>query len=214
MEELTFNLSGRYTDESNYGSDFTYSVKGVYRPNDWLSFRGSYGTSYRAPNSREQFLAGATGFGTVSDPCIVPNSMRQTDPNNPQNQILDPTQPDPRTQITLNNCIRLAGLDPLSLGLNPNRTSLGVSTEILTGGTTQLNPETSVSQTFGLVAEQPWIDAFDLRFAVTYFDIVVSDSIEEPSAAFIINDCYINNPNLSSGFCGRIHRVMRTTSSR
>ncbi|WP_421790226.1 TonB-dependent receptor domain-containing protein [Hyphobacterium sp.] len=206
-EELTFNLSGRFTDESNYGSDFTYSVKGVYRPNDWLSFRGSYGTSYRAPNAREQFLAGATGFVTVADPCIVPNSMRQTDPNDPTREIIDPTQPDPRTQITLDNC-RAAGLDPLSLGLQPNgRTSLGVSTEQLTGGAAgSLNPETSISQTFGIVTEQPWFDSFDLRFAATYFDIVVSDSIEEPSSAFIINDCYNDNPGLSSGFCNRITR--------
>lgn len=203
-EELTFNLSGRFTDESNYGSDFTYSVKGVYRPNDWLSFRGSYGTSYRAPNSREQFLAGATGFNnSLSDPCVVPDAARTPNTANPNNDDYFAAG-ETRTQITLDNC-RAAGVDPLTLGLVPRRRQPG-SAEVLTGGTTQLNPETSVSQTFGIVTEQPWFDAFDLRFAATYFDIVVSNSIEEPGSAFIVNDCYVNQPGFSSGFCNRITR--------
>ena len=39
-------------------------------PTSWLSFRGSYGTSYRAPALFEQFLGATTGFlGSASDPC-------------------------------------------------------------------------------------------------------------------------------------------------
>ncbi|WP_122580214.1 TonB-dependent receptor domain-containing protein, partial [Pseudomonas viridiflava] len=48
-EELTLDLSGRYTDYESYGSDETYKIGGLWTPVKWLSFRASYGTSYRAP---------------------------------------------------------------------------------------------------------------------------------------------------------------------
>ena len=69
---LSVNLAGRYTDESNFGSAETYSVKGVFAPTDWLSFRATYGTSFRAPNLGEQFGGRVTGFANPSDPCRVP----------------------------------------------------------------------------------------------------------------------------------------------
>jgi iron complex outermembrane receptor protein len=46
--------------------------KGVFAPTDWLSFRASYGTSFRAPNLGEQFGGRVTGFANPSDPCRVP----------------------------------------------------------------------------------------------------------------------------------------------
>ncbi|MGB5020514.1 TonB-dependent receptor domain-containing protein, partial [Sphingorhabdus sp.] len=49
VRELTLNISGRYTDEKYYGSAGTYSIKGLWRPFDPLSFKFSYGTSFRAP---------------------------------------------------------------------------------------------------------------------------------------------------------------------
>ncbi|WP_373401913.1 TonB-dependent receptor domain-containing protein, partial [Klebsiella pneumoniae] len=69
-EELTVNLSGRYTDYKSYGSDETYKIGALWTPVKWLSFRASYGTSYRAPALFEQFLGGTTGFlSSSADPC-------------------------------------------------------------------------------------------------------------------------------------------------
>ena len=203
-EEVTLNLSARWTDESNYGSDFTYSIKGNWRPTNWLNFRGSYGTSYRAPNAREQFLAGQTGFATVSDPCIVPTAARVDDDNNPATPLVYVPNLDTRSQITIANC-QAAGVDPFSLGLAGNLLP-NTSVETASGGTTLLNPETSRSQTWGIVAEQPWFEAFDLRLAVTYYDIAVSDSVNEPTAAFIVGDCFNTIPGFQSAFCNRIQR--------
>lgn len=203
-EEVTINLSGRWTDESNYGSDVTYSIKGNWRPTNWLNFRGSYGTSYRAPNAREQFLAGQTGFATVTDPCVVPGAARVDLDNNPATPPTYDPNLDTRSQITIANC-QAAGVDPLSLGLAANLGPAS-SVETASGGTTLLDPETSRSQTWGVVAEQPWFDAFDLRLAVSYYDIVVSDSVNEPTAGFIVNDCYNTIPGFQSAFCNRIQR--------
>ena len=69
-EELTLNVSGRYTDYKSYGSDETYKIGGLWTPVKWLSFRASYGTSYRALALFEQFLGGTTGFlSSRADPC-------------------------------------------------------------------------------------------------------------------------------------------------
>ena len=48
----------------------TYKVGGLYSPTNWLSLRGSYGTSYRAPALYEQFLGATSGFlANTTDPC-------------------------------------------------------------------------------------------------------------------------------------------------
>src|SRR5690606_34649154 len=69
-QELTLNASFRYTDYDSYGDDTTYKVGLVYRPIDMLTFRATYGTSYRAPALFEQFLGATSGFQNASaDPC-------------------------------------------------------------------------------------------------------------------------------------------------
>ncbi|SDD43656.1 TonB-dependent receptor domain-containing protein [Kordiimonas lacus] len=206
-EELSIDASARWTDESYYSPASTYSVKGVYRPVEYLTFRGSYGTSYRAPNLREHFLNGTTGFNSVSDPCVVPEAARA---NAPGGQPGDPqiynAADDTRLDRVLDAC-RADGVDPTTLGLNP-ATFGSYSVEIITGGALDLTEEESTSKTVGVVLDQPWFDNFDLRLAVTYFDIEITGSIEEPTRGFIVNRCYDNpdEPNATSGFCSRITR--------
>lgn len=201
-EELTFNLSTRWTEEENFGALWTYSLKGKYRPVDWLAINATTGTSYRAPDLRQQFLAGATGFNTFSDPCVVPDIARIS-----QGPGADPTYDptaDPRSQITLDNCAQ-DGVDPTSLGLVGN-VSAQQSVEIITGGTQDLLAEESESFTVGFTVEQPWFDAFDLSINLNYYDTEITDAVAEPGPAFIIRDCFVDNPNLGSAFCSRIGR--------
>jgi len=205
-DELIFNTSGRYTDESTFGSAWTWSSKLFWKPVDWLTGRATRGTSFRAPNLREQFFKGSTGFQSgFLDPCVVPNAAQTVDPET-GNTIRDPGQ-DNRTEQTLENC-RLAGVDPLTLGLG------GVSSiEVLTGGTTDIEEETSRSWTGGVVIEVPFDrmggfvpEFFGLQLSATYFDTEITNSVEEPPVTFIFNDCFVTNPNLNSGFCDRITR--------
>lgn len=204
-ELLNINAAARWTEESNYGAAWTYSVKGIYKPVDWITVRGTYGTSFRAPNSREQFLLGGTGFNNVTDPCIVPLAARiaSGNPNIPPSY--DPTQ-DTRTPFTILQC-QGQGVDPFSLGIttapevNPVQ-----SVEILTGGSDQLREEKSRAYTAGLVLEQPFTDAFGLTMSATYYNIVVRDSVEEPGTADIFRECYTIDSGASSAFCSRVTR--------
>lgn len=194
-EELTFNGSVRYTDDEFYGSDTTYSLKLGWRPVSSLLLRGTFGTSFRAPNVRETFLEDQTGFLNVFDPCFIPQSAWDT-----INMQYIPEN-DPRDPVVLENCAR-NGADPTMLYNNGFNT---YSTEISRGGSVGLEPETSDSYTYGFAFEQPWWEGFDLTFGVTYYDIDIDDTIIEPTPQFVVNDCY-NDPQFDSTFCNNITR--------
>ena len=204
--EWSINLSSRWTEESTYGSDTTYSVKSVFTPVDSLTLRGTYGTSFRAPNAREQFLLGTSGFVTVADPCVVPIAARipSLNPNEPA--TYDPEE-DQREPITLDNC-RANGVDPTMLGLDGISTSYSVEVLRKGGQQVQLNidPETSTSYTYGVIFDQFFWDDFTLRAGVTYYDIEVEDSIALLGTGYIVNDCYVESPNNSSAFCHLVKR--------
>ena len=192
-EMATINLSGRYTDEKNFGDEFTYSIKGDLQPTDWLRLRGTYGTTFRAPNLREQFLAGQAGtIAGGNDPCAVP-----TEANN--GGVYDPVN-DPRTQRVLDNCV-LDGVDPTAFSL---QATVAIPTQ--TGGSADIGAETSDTWTAGFVLTPSWSERFDLDLSVTYFNIEVEDTVEELDAINILARCYNDEDNLASPFCNRIMR--------
>lgn len=206
-QELSLNLALRWTEESTYGSDTTYSAKGVYTPFTGITFRGTYGTSFRAPNTHEQFLAGTSGFATIFDPCMVPIAAREEspDPNVPASYNPDEDLRDP---ITLDNC-RANGVDPTMLGLLEGfNTSYSVERLRKGGQQVQLeiDPETSTSYTYGIVLDQPFWDTVTLRAGVTYYDVNVENTISQLSTGYIVNDCYVEQPNNTSPFCRFINR--------
>ena len=63
----------RVTDKDN--GNITYKLGGNWAVNDWLRFRGTYGTSFRAPALFEQFKANETSFISARniDPCVRVN---------------------------------------------------------------------------------------------------------------------------------------------
>ena len=199
VQELNLNLSGRVTDEEFYGTNFTYSIKGNWRPVEPLLLKFSYGTSFRAPNLRENFLRGQSGFLTLFDPCAIPTDAFVPGAGGYQPQL------DQRDQAILDNCVR-EGRDPTRVGidnqgLNVNQFS---SVEITTGGSLDIDPETSRSMTAGFAFEETFGDGWDVSLGFNYFDIKIEDSIVEPSSQFIINDCFTRQDGVRSPFCDRI----------
>lgn len=208
MEELTLDMSGRYTeiklinDEAGLeetNDDFTYSAKLGWRPVSSLLIRGTYGTSFRAANLGEFGLRGQTGFSTLFDPCAVPS-----DAYNPLTDTYDPAL-DGRDPQTLSNC-RREGVDPTTTGTEDGVANQNFSTEIRSGAGSNLEPETSTSYTIGFSFEQPWFESFDLSLGVTHYDIEIENTIIEPGPQFILNDCYSRQEASRSTFCNRITR--------
>ena len=82
IESLELELAGRLIDEENFGSGETYQIKGAYSPVDWLTFSAGYGTSFRAPDTGENFGTGIV-FATNSrlDPCLPTTNVLVTQPD-------------------------------------------------------------------------------------------------------------------------------------
>ena len=197
FKELNLNLAGRITDDEFYGTNETFSIKGGWRPVDSLLLKATYGTSFRAPNLRENFLLGTTGFNNIFDPCVTPAAAVGL------NGTYNPAG-DTRDATTLANCAA-DGLDPTNFSPIPGNATV-YSTEISSGGSLTLDPETSDSFTVGAAFEQPFTDWIDVELNVNYYDIKVKDTVISPSAQFIVNDCYIFQANRASTFCSRLTR--------
>jgi iron complex outermembrane receptor protein len=193
--ELTVNLSGRYTRDELYGSDNTYSGKIGWRPVDSLLIRGTYGTSFRAPNLRENFLVDQTGFGDVFDPCVT-----SPDAVDPISGDYIPSQ-DPRDPAVIENCRQVDGIEPGEFV----RAVPVYNVEIASAGVSDIEAETSDSWSLGFAFEQPWFESFDMTLGVTYYEIEIENAIIEPSPSFIVGDCYTKE-TFDSVFCERIRR--------
>ncbi|MBX7493781.1 TonB-dependent receptor [Qipengyuania sp. 1NDW9] len=212
VQELNLNLSGRITDEEFYGTNYTYSIKAGWRPIESLLLKFSYGTSFRAPNLRENFLGSQSGFNSVTDPCAVPDAAFDV-----ATGTYDPTN-ETRDQRILDNCIR-EGRDPTTVGLQIDPTtgqSLSpiqiASVEVTRGGALDIDPETSRSLTAGFAFEETFGDGWDFALSTNYYDIKVKDSIIAPSVGFIVSDCYTREDPQRSAFCDRI--TASTTGSQ
>lgn len=184
-QELTLTASARYTDYESYGDDTTYKVGLVYTPVDFLTLRGTYGTSYRAPALFEQFLGATTGFiGSTNDIC---NDYDQ----------------DPNANVQA-NCA--------SEGLPAGFTATTSVRVVGTGGAASgLEAETSTNLTLGAIL-QPRLPAGwgDLSFAVDYYEIEVTNGVSQVGAGNILNQCY-SSPTAEfaadEGFCAFVERA-------
>ena len=193
-DELTLNVAGRTTNDEFFDTATTWSAKVAYRPHDSLMIRGVRGTSFRTPNLRNLFLGGATSSIFVLDYCFAPWWAYLSGQYNANN--------DNRSEEMLENC-RNDGVDPLRAYVQGG--AQWFLTPVHTGGTTELNPETSDSESVGLVFEQPWTDAFELTLSYSYYKIAVRDTIIEPTWQFIMYDCYGLRPG-DPEFCDRVVR--------
>jgi len=183
----------RYTDESNFGSELTNRARVTYKPTDSLLFSTSYGTSFRAPNLREQFLANQ--FGGISgsaDPCMVSESLTT-------NSQYDPSKEN-RSDTILANCTA-QGADYTQIGLS-GVPSIPTSAS---GNAEELKPETSENITATFKWTPEFESDYEFSFGVTYFSLVVEDTIRSISAATILKRCF-DSPNMESPFCPRISR--------
>ncbi len=183
-EELTANVSARWTDYQSYGSDTTYKLGLLYTPVKWLSLRGSKGTSYRAPALFEQFLGSTSGFlSSQGDPC---RDYGSGDP----------------TSVRSRNCAS----EGLPRDFQPTS---GIQVNTIGGANSGLKAETSKNSTIGIILQPTLPTAFgNISVAVDYYNIEVSNGVSRAGASNILSLCY-NNPGFISagGFCRLITRA-------
>jgi iron complex outermembrane recepter protein len=182
FKELTLSAAGRVTNvkatraldglsDSDNGN-FTYKVGANWAVNDWVRFRASYGTSFRAPALFEQFLTDETSSiaqGRI-DPCI------RWAANLALGNI---------TQRIADNCA--------ADGIPATHPGGGVTANVTaSGGVGILNSETSKALVVGTVLTPKFGFLPDTRISlsVDYFDIRVKDEITQLGAGNILRGCY------------------------
>ena len=180
VQRLDITLSGRFSNYSSYGSNGTYKIGADWQVTDWLTFRATHGTAFRAPALYEQFLADQTSFlGQLSiDPCIHWATSGAS--------------------LNVQHNCAAAGLPGNFVGGN-------TSAEIFQGGGSGLKPETSINSTVGVVFQPKWF-GLNLKTAVTYYSFDIKNQITNFGSANILFQCY-NSPNYPSNpFCNLFTR--------
>lgn len=198
IQRLTLSGAGRYTDVTatrrdgvkDSFSDVTWKAGLDWEVNDWLRFRGTWGTSFRAPALFELFLENQTGFLSQQDIDICLNLDRRLEQGTINQRIYD-------------NCVA-AGVPTDFQG------ATGSATIISGGGLGVLEPETSTAKTVSVVLTPDlsgvlW-SGLRANLAVDYFDIKIRDEISTVGATNIISRCYNSEFGLDDPLCGLITR--------
>lgn len=182
IERLTLSGAARYTHveatrrdgAGDKFSDTTWKVGADWAVTGWLRFRGTWGTSFRAPALFELFLENQTGFlgQQAIDPCI------QTGARLAAGAI---------SQRIFDNCA--------ADGIGPNYAGgISPATIVSGGGIGALKPETSTARTVSVILSPDLSGALwgglKTRLAVDYFDIEVKNEITLLGAGNILRGCY------------------------
>jgi iron complex outermembrane receptor protein len=204
VQAFTLSAAGRVTNvtairksdgtKDEDDGNWTYKLGANWQVNDWLRFRGTYGTSFRSPALFEQFLADETGFldQSLVDPCIQYGTRLA------QGVI---------TQRQANNCA--------ADGVPANYSGGIYSAEVASGGSIgMLKAETSHAWTASVVlTPPPFWEGVRMNLAIDYFDIRVKDEITRLGAGNVTTGCYQSEFE-DEPLCGKFIRVNDPTSLR
>lgn len=190
FDYLELNVSARYTNvsidetEDSEARDFdgtTYKVGLNWRINDNFRVRASSGTSFRTPALFELYRKNFHSYpGQVNDPC---------------NRWGAALAADDSYQLIADNCAADGIPDDIN-SLIPMDVTTG-------GGAAVLDPETSVSNTIGVIFTA---DKIDFRMSVDYWDLEVEDQIGTFSANGILFGCYESDTFPDDQLCSLFER--------
>jgi iron complex outermembrane receptor protein len=159
IKSLELDGAVRHSSYSTSGSNTTFTGSAMWKPVNDLLLRGSYAEGFRAPSIGELFGAQSRADAPIDDPCTnVAGSPYQTSAT-------------VRTNCTAN------GVPANGSYQEPTGGQIGT----LTGGSTNLKPETSKTLLFGGVYSPTWAResgfASQLSLEVNYYDVKVKGAI-------------------------------------
>jgi iron complex outermembrane receptor protein len=181
VKSFDVDLSGRFSDYNTYGSNETYKITADWAVNDWVKFRGTYGTAFRAPALYEEFLANQTGFFNQLgiDPCIEYGTSGVD-------------------ALIQKNCA--------SLGIGPNYNGQGSGLTSLTGGGgTALKPETAITDTIGVVLT-PNYWGQNVQLSIDFYNADIQNQIAQFGVSNIVFACLNSTTFPNNAFCNLITR--------
>ena len=195
FEELTFNGQYRFSDYSVDGNNTTngfnthaFGLQLSWAPVDDVKLRGQFQRAVRAPNVIELFQGMGTDLPDLDPAGLNANGI----------QLFDPCASDAPI-ATLAACMN-TGVTAAQFGSISD--VLAGQTQSLTGGSPDLQPESSDTWTGGVIVTPASVPG--LSVSVDYFSISVDDYISEGiSAQTILNECLATG---DATFCDLITR--------
>lgn len=182
-KDLRLTSSARYTRHQRAGEGGTYKVGLFWQPTELISFRGSQGTSFRAPSLSEMFRGQRYIYEPVEnvDPCKywakdVPNGRIGATPT------------------VQKNCA--------AAGVPGDFDGGGGVARVNVSGNPNLKPEESLAKTFGIIVTPP---GWNLAVSVDFWDISIENAITT-NYSDLVASCYSREDYPNSGFCKRVTR--------
>ncbi|WP_158584943.1 TonB-dependent receptor domain-containing protein [Brevundimonas sp. LPMIX5] len=200
-------LSGsyRYSDYSTIGGQDVYGVNFVYRPIRDIAFKTSFNTSIRVPNLGENFSPFTETFGnSFADPCATAIISRLVDQDIKSYRIANCTALAAQKGLTFDFAGTTADPDDDFVPGNPSTGVYASGVAGVSGGNTNLRPETSESFTFSVVWQPSFIPNFST--VLDYYEIRIEDVIATPSAQGLAESCVSSGPNLNPDACSLVYR--------
>jgi iron complex outermembrane recepter protein len=180
-DELTVDMSVRYSDYDTVGTSTNFKVGADYVLNEDVRLRASYGTGFRAPNVSELNTDASTTFPVIDLPCELGDRRLAAGAI---------------TQTVHSNCQAL-GYDTSDAG------EYGFAWqsyhEYYADG--NLSPEESTNFAIGAVVETDMLGG--VQMSADYFNIEIEKVIALPIANLIFQDCLSQTTmDFSTGSCG------------
>jgi outer membrane receptor protein involved in Fe transport len=173
-EELTLDIGYRYSDYSTDQTTDTYGFRGGWAINNDIKIRASYQRAVRAANIQELFLPqGFNLFDLAVDPCsggIVGGRAVEG------------------AGRTLAECAN-SGVTAAQFGVIPD--SPAGQFNFLQGGNPDLEPEEADTYSVGFIWSPSFADGLNL--SVDYYDIEITEGINNLTPEFILNECLDGN---------------------
>lgn len=192
VDYFGLNAAIRYADYSTVGGALSWKVGASWEPSKSVRFRGTYGTSVRAPNIGELFTTGAPSFGSsVVDPC---------------NGVGGAGFVDNTGGVLTANCLAEAGvkqrvdLDGSFVQGDLNRQLISVTAS----GNPNLREEKADTLTVGVVFTPMAVPG--LVVTADYYRIEIDKAIQNISSAKLMELCYTQPAGVRDQFCSVVER--------
>jgi len=182
-ESLSFDTAYRYSDYGSGTTTDTYKFGLEWAPISDVRFRASYQRAVRAANIVELFTAqGFNLFDAPGDPCGLA------------------LQSQPNPVATLAECVA-TGVPAAQFGTAALDSPAG-QYQFLQGGNQNLTPESSDTNSFGIILTPRFAPGMSL--SLDWFNIKIDDTISTFGAQSTLDACYVNN---DAAACSRINRT-------
>ncbi|HEX8785610.1 MAG TPA: TonB-dependent receptor [Telluria sp.] len=185
---LSVDLATRYSDYSNFGNTTNSKASVMWKPVKDLLTRATWAQGFRAPTLNDTFGGGSQSFDSYLDAC---------------DSLYGQAAKDPAVAARCKAAGVPAGFRQVNQAGTPVPAAGAQSpVPFNTGaGNSALQPETATTKTAGFVYSPSFFSGFSM--SLDYFDIDVKNRITAVSAAYEINQCYVNGVQ---SFCDKIKR--------